>query len=244
LAPNSGCSIALRATSLPGPAYPLTKAFKEKPENKDKIEQSVTRFNEKRASRHKNKPNKSKSNLSGSTTTDNSSAKQVTKPGNPTAFAATMIAKSTNYYTAAATKENLDSRLFDLKGMWILDSGADVHIANKSMWNRFTKEKDHFGNGMLQSGNGTLAIECWGSITLNCVGTDKNIWEMKLTNVAYIPDYFTNIVLSQLTRQRQFYLNEEDLALYHNGTPEVYLQSIDKKDVLEAHYTTESGYKN
>jgi hypothetical protein len=212
---------------------------REKPENQERIERSITRINEKRS--RGNKPE----SYSGNATEkcDENQEKTTNKSPKPSVFAATMT-NNTLKNTFSAAAGIADPRLFDLEGSWILDSGADVHIANKTMKNRFVKERDHFGDGILQSGNGTSEIECWGSIIINCVGTNKTVWQMHLTNVAYIPEYFTNIVSSQLTRNRKYFLIEQDLTLVYENTVYAYLQNINMKDVLEAHYTTELGYQS
>ena len=79
-----------------------------------------------------------------------------------------------------------------LKNSWILDSGSDSHICNSSMKDRLKITRQAHRLDAVTSGT-RLQIKCYGELRIN-VMADNKPGTILLQDVAYVPDYPTNLV--------------------------------------------------
>ncbi|SLM34143.1 Ribonuclease H-like domain [Lasallia pustulata] len=76
---------------------------------------------------------------------------------------------------------------------WILDSGSDTHLCNKSMENRYKQQRLAEPGDTVASGTPVLPIHSYGTIIVSAKGPNGNI-TIELLDVVYVPEYLTNLV--------------------------------------------------
>lgn len=109
----------------------------------------------------------------------------------------------------SAIKASFSATNYALRESWIADNGSDTHVCNSSMFSRFIKTKDPFDEWMI-AGAHINKIECYGTIKVN-LSTPEGPQQMTLGDVAYVPDFMTNVVgLDRLKRRDVFFDNEKN----------------------------------
>ncbi|KKF97213.1 hypothetical protein CFO_g467 [Ceratocystis platani] len=102
-----------------------------------------------------------------------------------------------------------------LRDSWIYDTGSDVHVTNTRMGFIETRKVQ---NEWLAAGSQKVEIEAYGEVVIPISGPKKTEF-IKLTNVAYVPDFLTNLVSNKLLKARGVYLNTRDNALFSDDEP-------------------------
>ncbi|KAL2886178.1 reverse transcriptase family protein [Ceratocystis lukuohia] len=102
-----------------------------------------------------------------------------------------------------------------LRDSWIYDTGSDVHVTNSRM--AFTETRQ-VQNEWLAAGSQKVKIEAYGEVVIPISGPEKTEF-IKLTNVAYVPDFLTNLVSNKLLKSRGVYLNTRDNVLFSDDEP-------------------------
>ena len=105
---------------------------------------------------------------------------------------------------------------FDLHNSWILDNGSNSHVCNSTMQARFSKTHSAGPNDKLIAGAQILLIECFGSIDIT-VPTPSGPGIMTLLNVAYVPNFMTNLVSQQILCSKGLYFDDWKMHLHKQG---------------------------
>ncbi|RKF80017.1 hypothetical protein GcM3_049032, partial [Golovinomyces cichoracearum] len=94
-------------------------------------------------------------------------------------------------------KQQFDNN-FHLSNKWIIDNGADTHVANSTR--NFEEIKKANIGEVLYAGKGAYSIESYGNVILP-LKTDLTGEYLLLKDVAYVPGFMTNCVsLDKLTK--------------------------------------------
>ena len=104
---------------------------------------------------------------------------------------------------------------YSLRGSWILDGGSNTHVCNSTMRSRFTSQRSAHGEFLI-SGNTQLRIECYGTIDITIRGP-KGPDAITLLNVAYVPDFMTNVVSQDILRSKGLYFDNWKMHLHEKG---------------------------
>ena len=76
----------------------------------------------------------------------------------------------------------------------IIDSATDTHVINTSQLRHFEQTREARDTDYINAGGSKFKVEAWGNIVLS-VQTKKSEFEtIKLTNVAYIPEFLASII--------------------------------------------------
>ena len=132
----------------------------------------------------------------------------------PSAFSIQSIVRRTP--TAFVAMSMTAAQNASLRSYFILDSGADGHVINSSMLHMFTMNKHASSNDCLQAGNQHLPIDCYGTVTLP-VDSHDGPFSITLLNVAYVPDFMTNIVSLHKFVEQGVHFDTEKMHLHING---------------------------
>ncbi|KAL2890643.1 pol-like protein [Ceratocystis lukuohia] len=93
---------------------------------------------------------------------------------------------------------------FDLlRDSWVYDTGSDIHVTNTRT--AFTETRK-VRNEWLSVGSQQVGIEAYGEVIIPVNGHMETEY-LKLSNVAYIPDFPTNLVSGKLLKPHGVYLN-------------------------------------
>lgn len=95
---------------------------------------------------------------------------------------------------------------------WILDPGSNAHVANSRSFGWRTTAQAQQGE-CVYAGGQLLQIEEWGEVELQ-VDTPSGRQPFKLTYVAYIPGFFTNVVGLSRCRSLNIHFNSGKNCLY------------------------------
>jgi hypothetical protein len=89
---------------------------------------------------------------------------------------------------------------FPLKHFYILDSGSSLHISHD------LKQFSNFRRAPLGHhavcGSGSVAIQGYGEVNIDLTNPKGRVRSLKLYNVAYCPDFPTNLVSLRLLEAR------------------------------------------
>ena len=182
---------------------------KKDPKTKRSIENSIKRRDEKRQKMNDNK---------GSTEEVGS-------------FAAMQVGNEMGSFTSDSSSN------YALRSSWVLDHGSGIHVTNKTMKQRFVKERDCTDGSMVVSGMGSLPILAYGRMRIT-VNTPTGKKQMELLNVSYVPDFMVNIVAGSILADKGLHFDTAHSHLHRNGTPVVVVPRIGAHYVLEDNRTS------
>ncbi|KAL2137577.1 hypothetical protein VTI28DRAFT_8991 [Corynascus sepedonium] len=91
---------------------------------------------------------------------------------------------------------------YPLKNSTILDSGATIHICNQI--SRFNDFRTAIEDRYLWAGNGRLRIRGYGSVDISMSTPFNGKQLLRLENVAYIPNFATNVASLRRLREQGF----------------------------------------
>ncbi|KAG7007910.1 hypothetical protein G7Y79_00008g025480 [Physcia stellaris] len=186
---------------------------KKDPKKRRQIEQSIKRADEKRQKKDDN--NKSTEAEVGS-------------------FAAIHV-NAIGSFTSDSSSSS-----YSLRSSWIMDHGSGIHVANKTMKQRFQKERDCTDGSSVMSGMGSLPILAYGRIRLN-VSTPTGKSTMELLNVCYVPDFMVNIVAGSILADKGLHFDTAHGHLHRNGAPIVRVPRVGAHYVLEDNRSRSEG---
>jgi hypothetical protein len=114
-----------------------------------------------------------------------------------------------------------------LINQWILDPGSNAHVANSRSFGWKTTAQAQPGE-CVYAGGQLLQIEGWGEVELQ-VNTPSGRQPFKLTYVAYIPGFLTNVVGLSHCRSLDIHFNSGTNCLYQRvpSNPVCYLKYKD-----------------
>jgi len=135
-----------------------------------------------------------------------------------------------DFQTGIFTSKSASTYL--LHSSWILDHGSGVHVANKSMADRFEKHLDCTDGSTVMSGNGPLPIKAYGQIRIT-TKTPKGKGVVTLTKVCYVPDFMVNVVAGSILADKGLHFDTQHSHLHRNGTPVVLVPRVGGHYVLE-----------
>ena len=119
-----------------------------------------------------------------------------------------------------------------LQSSWIVDPAAGYHICNKTMKDRFVKERDGQNDGLI-AGENKSTVVAYGRITLK-VKTPNGDGTITFTNVAYIPNFNVNLLAGAVLEDKGIHFIPR-LRLLHNneGKTMMYVTRTGAHYVLE-----------
>ena len=89
---------------------------------------------------------------------------------------------------------------FPLKNSYILDSGSSLHVSHNL--NRFHDFQRALLGHHAVCGSGSVTIQGYGEVEITLTSPKGRIQKLRLHNIAYCPDFPTNLVLLQLLKAR------------------------------------------
>lgn len=75
---------------------------------------------------------------------------------------------------------------------WILDPGSNIHVCNSTQFG-WVETRKALPQDVIFAGESAATIQAWGDVTLN-VNMPHGLGQIKLTNVALVEGFFTNVV--------------------------------------------------
>lgn len=135
------------------------------------------------------------------------------------------------FQTAITSKTEDHSPLVN---RWILDPGSNAHVANsRSFGWRMTAQAQP--GECVYAGGQLLQIKEWGEVELQ-VNTPSGKQPFKLTYVAYIPEFFTNVLGLSRCRNLDIHFNSGRNCLYQRvpSNPVCYLEYKDGHWLIDA----------
>lgn len=108
--------------------------------------------------------------------------------------------------TGAFVCSSFSTTTWQLQGSWILDNGSNSHVCNRTMLTRFTKTREAGSTDNLMAGTQVIPIECFGTVTI-VINTPVRPKTMTLLNVAYVPDFMTNLVSQTILSSKGLYFD-------------------------------------
>jgi len=117
---------------------------------------------------------------------------------------------------------------------WILDPGSNTHVANSRSFGWRTTAQAQPGE-CVYAGGQVLQIEEWGEVELH-VNTPTGRQPFKLTYVAYIPGFFTNVLGLSRCRSLDIHFDSGKNCLYQQApsNPVCYLEYKDGHWLIDA----------
>ena len=119
-----------------------------------------------------------------------------------------------------------------------MDPASDVHVCNSSIAYRFTRTHPYNGDTIL-SGLSTAKIECYGTIKIT-IQSDSGSSVINLINVAYVPDFLTNLVAYTKLEAKGVYINGRNRRLERNSETFCLLKKHGGHSLLEDNTATKS----
>ena len=121
---------------------------------------------------------------------------------------------------------------YELRDSWIADSGSDTHVCNNL--SRFRSIQPCSSEEELRFGNNSTPILGFGSVTVVATKTQGEQVHLNLANVAFIPDFHTNIVSMQLSKHAGLFIHPRLNRIENrHGNFVCQLHSIHSQDVIE-----------
>lgn len=121
---------------------------------------------------------------------------------------------------------------FSIRNSWILDNGSDIHVCNDTMLHRFRKEKNAPSNHTLIAGARRCTIEAYGTIKITA-DSPTGPKEITLQNVAYVPDFMTNVTSLFLMRKKGVHFDSWKSHLHAAGKTLYLVKQVGGHDLLE-----------
>ena len=102
------------------------------------------------------------------------------------------------------------------------------------MLSRFTKTRNPHPDDRLRAGTQIVPIQCWGTIEIT-IRTPTGLQSMTLLDVAYVPDFMTNIVSQDKLYTKGLYFDNWKMHLHREG------QTVGLVERHNGHYLLENN---
>lgn len=120
---------------------------------------------------------------------------------------------------------------YSLRGSWILDNGSNSHVCNSTMRSRIVRTRDAHGEYLI-AGTRKESIEYYGTIKIE-IQTPSGIKIMTLLNVAYVPEFMTNIVSQDILYTKGVFFDNWRMHLHQHGNTFSYVERHNGHYLLE-----------
>lgn len=174
--------------------------------------------------KHKNRDSKSSGGASLANTPTNASTNS--SPGTSTP------AKGVGELTAQTA---FAAPTYHLQSSWILSVDSNTHVCNSTMLSRFNMTHVSEPNDRLMACNVTQAgmpIECYGTIQIT-IRTPTGPQKITLLNVAYVPNFMTNIVSEYKLSVKGLYFDSWKMHLHRDGKTFGFVERYNGRCLLE-----------
>ena len=108
---------------------------------------------------------------------------------------------------------------FPLKHSYILDSGSSLHVSHDLK--RFSDFRRAPIGHHVVCGNSSVTIQGYGEVTIDLTNPKGRVRSLKLHNVAYCPDFPTNLVSLRLLEARDIDWNHRSTQLMFHGDSDI-----------------------
>lgn len=129
------------------------------------------------------------------------------------ADASSSVSEST-FNAAFNTTFDTSEGVYPLKYSWILDTGSTLHVTNDKT--RMTDYKPCTKLEQVRSGSQVSKIEGRGTVILRCMAEGERT-AIKLSNVAYVPGFMTNLVSYNLVEAQNAFWDHKKNKIIRDG---------------------------
>ena len=119
---------------------------------------------------------------------------------------------------------------YKLVNCWVLDGESDIHVCNNS--ERFTMEKLIEDEDIIIFEKTTHKIEAFGTVEIIAKTSKKSI-AIKLLNVAFVSEYFTNLMCLDRFEEKGIFHDSKNDRLHRKGETYCLIQRVDRHKVIE-----------
>lgn len=166
------------------------------PAIKDKVQTSLAKrlAAEQRQAEQSSQANKPDTSTTSTTSTNSGTSSTSGTSGK--VFSAKFHSHTSGKVFSTSLKFH-NPKSLSLREVFILDTGADLHVCNSSMLHCYTKQVDAHPDDRIEAGTELIPVKSYGLVKIS-FDTPHGSEIITLTNVAYVPDFLTNVAALDL----------------------------------------------